>query len=364
MGNEPVLEYAIGEFKGDFPNVPISAGVDLEELKLLDPEPMYVTLPVIPKAGAISKNGLLYDDDLISSVESQINDKRPGGTWGHLKEEDRNTAYPIPHAMWVGAKRVGESLWAKAYIAPGPQREHIKRLRAVNGKIATSIYGQGSYEATGDKGVRRLRNFSLESLDFAPPERAALGYAATPTVTSEFEQEENPAMDKAQLIAELTVGDIPAPIREQIVREATATAATTQTIAELRTQVSDRDTLITSLQTTVAEYRRQQFEGAVDARIAELTAWQTTGDEAKKKLDAFRRTLRSRIVSELGDQRETDKIQTVVETIWTDLQPLAETVRDALAGPPAIVAGKVQTGKRQLDTSPEAVAKARAQTGI
>ena len=169
-------------------------------------------------------------------------------------------------------------------------------------------------------------------------------------------------MDKAQLIAELTVGDIPAPIREQIVREATATAATTQTIAELRTQVSDRDTLIASLQTTVAEYRRQQFEGAVDTRIAELTAWQTTGDDAKRKLDAFRRTLRSRIVAELGG--DASKLETVVETIWTDLQPLAETVRDALAGPPAIVAGKVQSKRPVFEDTPEARAKARAEMGL
>lgn len=361
MGNntmpEPVLEYAIGEFKGDFPNVPISAGVNMEELKSLDPDPMFVSLPVIPKAGAISKNGLLYDDDLIASVESQINEKRPGGTWGHLKEEDRSTAYPIPHAMWVGAKRVGESLWAKAYIAPGPQREHIRRLRAVNGKIATSIYGQGSYEATGDKGVRRLRNFSLESLDFAPPERAALQYGASPNVTSEFQQEGNPDMDKQQLIAELTVDDIPARLRDALV-------------AEFRTQVSDRDTLIAELQTSVAEFRRREFDLAVDARVAELTAWQVTGDAAKAKLDSFRRTLKSRIVAELASTSSAtgkpapELVEGVVETIWADLQPLAETVRDALAGPPAIVAGKVVSKREKFEDTPEARAKARALMGI
>ncbi len=339
---EQVLEYAIGEFKGDFPNVPIATGVNLDELKSLDPDPMFVTLPVIPKAGAISKNGLLYDDDLISSVESQINEKRPGGTWGHLKEEDRSTAYPIPPAMWVGARRVGESLWAKAYIAPGPQREHIKRLRAMNGKIATSIYGQGSYEATGDKGVRRLRNFSLESLDFAPPERAALQYGVSPIVTSEIEKE-SPEMDRNQIIAELAVGDIPASIREQIV-------------AEFRTQVQDRDTMIKELQTTVAEFRRQQFESAVDTKVVELTAWNVTGDAAKAKLDAFRRTLRSRLVAELAG--DATKLATVVETVRADLQPLAETVRDALAGPPAVVTSKVQAVPKFEDT-PEARAAAR-----
>ena len=156
-------------------------------------------------------------------------------------------------------------------------------------------------------------------------------------------------MDRNQIISELTVDDIPARLRDALV-------------AEYRTQVSDRDTLIASLQSTVAEYRRQQFESAVDTRIAELTAWQTTGDDAKRKLDAFRRTLRSRIVAELGG--DASKLETVVETIWTDLQPLAETVRDALAGPPAIVAGKVQSKRPVFEDTPEARAKARAEMGL
>ncbi|TXH53001.1 MAG: hypothetical protein E6Q97_14340 [Desulfurellales bacterium] len=314
----------------------------MDELRALDPDPVFITLPVVPKVGAVSKNGLLYDEALVKSIEMQINAKRPGGRFGHLREEERDTAFPIPEGMWLGAKREGDTLWAKAYVH-GAAREHVRRLKAVGGSIATSIYGKGQYEPTEQKGVRRLTNFDLESLDFAPPERAALGYAAAPIVTSEMET----PMDRNQIISELTVDEIPARLRDALV-------------AEYRTQVADRDTLITSLQTTVAEFRRQQFEGAVDARVAELTAWQTTGDEAKKKLDAFRRTLRSRIVSELAG--DASKLEAVIETIWTDLQPLAETVRDALAGPPAIVAGKVQTGQRPvLEDTPANRAKARAE---
>lgn len=344
MGNEIILELTVGEFRGTFPDVPIADGVNMDELRALDPDPVFITLPVVPRVGAVSRNGLLYDEALVKSIETQINTKRPGGRFGHLREEERDTAFPIPEGMWLGAKREGDTLWAKAYVH-GAAREHVKRLKAVGGSIATSIYGKGSYEATDTKGVRRLTNFDLESLDFAPPERAALGYAAAPIVTSEMET----SMDRNQLISELTVDDIPARLRDALV-------------AEYRQQVSDRDTLIASLQSTVAEYRRQQFESAVDTRIAELTAWQTTGDDAKKKLDAFRRTLRSRIVAELGG--DASKLESVVETIWVDLQPLAETVRDALAGPPAIVAGKVASKRPVFEDTPEARAKARAEMGL
>jgi len=362
MDNEQVLEYSIGEFRGNFPDVPIAAGVNLAELKALDADPMYITLPIVPNIGAVSKNGLLYDEALVKSIETQINSKRPGGRFGHLSDTERDTAFPVPDGMWLGALREGNTLWAKALISPGAAKDRIKMLKAVGGKIATSIYGKGQYEPTETKGVRRLVNFDLESLDFAPPERAALGYAAAPNVTSEFEQE-GPDMDRNQIIAELTAADIPATIREQIIRDAQAQSNTAQTISELRTQVSDRDVMVTELQTTVAEFRRREFDGAIDQRVTELTNWKITGDAAKAKLDSFRRTLRSRIVSELGSERDTDKIKTVIETVWADLQPLAETVRDALAGPPALVSSKVREQPKFEDT-PEARAKARAILGI
>lgn len=338
--NETVLEYSVGEFRGTFPDVPIADGVNMDELRALDPDPTFITLPIVPKVGAVSKNGLLYDEALVNSIETQINAKRPGGRFGHLKEDERDTAYPIPEGMWLGAKREGDTLWAKAYVH-GAAKSHVRRLKAVGGSIATSIYGKGQYEATDRKGVRRLVNFDLESLDFAPPERAALGYAAAPIVTSEMEKE-NPEMDRNQIIAELTAADIPAAIREQIVAEQSAT--------------------ITELQATVAEFRRQATEAAVDAKVVEMTAWQVTGDAAKAKLDALRRTLRSRLVAELAG--DVEKLSTVVETVWADLQPLAETVRDALAGPPAIVTGKV-TGKQAWRDELAAKAGAlRAQHGI
>lgn len=163
-------------------------------------------------------------------------------------------------------------------------------------------------------------------------------------------------MNKDQVIAELTVGDIPTAIREQIV-------------AEFRTQVQDRDAMIAELQTTVAEFRRQQFDNAVNAKVVELTAWNVTGDAARTKLEAFRRTLRSRLVTELAPSASSGaalvaELAEAAETVWADLQPLAETVRDALAGPPALVGGK---GRGNQSWREELAAKApelRAQYGI
>lgn len=337
MASENVHEYTVGEFKGNYPDVPIPDGV-LSALKELDANPFFVTLPIIPEVGAISKNGLLYDEALVNSVESQINTNRPGGIFGHLKDADRNTAFPIPEGMWVGAKREGNALWAKAYVSSGPGRDYLKRLKAVGGKIATSIYGKGDYQETATKGVRRLTSFNLESLDFAPPERAALGYGAAPGITAEFEQEI--IVDKQQIIAELTVGDIPATLRAAIVAEAQATntqqtrvSELTSKVAELETQVNDRDAII-------AELRVAEFDRKVDNKVAALTDWKVS-EGGKAKLDSFRRTVKSRLVAEMGTERDLTSLDAVAETVWADLQPIAETIRDALSGPPAIVNGKV-----------------------
>lgn len=347
--SEDVREYAVSEFRGSFPDVPIAAGVDMDALRAQD-DPMFLTLPIIPKVGATSRNGLLYDDALAASIVAQINEKRPDGIWGHLKEEERSTAFPEPAATWIGAIRDGDTVWAKAILS-GPAKERIRRLKATGGQIATSIYGKGDFEPVS-QGVRRLKNFDLESLDFAPPARAALRNGSQPNVTAELEQE-TVDMDRNQIIAELTVGDLPAALRDQIVAPVSAT------VAELRQAVSDRDVLVSELQTTVAEYRRREFGTAVKAKVAALTNWPVTEATAVAKLEAFRRTLESRIVTELAG--DASKLETVAETVWADLQPLAETVRDALAGPAAIVTSKVSSKRPTLEDTPEARAKARAE---
>lgn len=169
-------------------------------------------------------------------------------------------------------------------------------------------------------------------------------------------------MTREELIAELTAGDIPATIREQIIAEHGQRNSQASTIAELQQRVSDTTALLSEAQTTIAEYRRTAFVSDIKERVSELTNWPVTGDEAKGKLAAFRRTLQARIVAELGEEREEDKVAETVQAVWDDLKPLAETLRDSLTGGHAIIGGKGRShDKRQLEDTPEARRKARAQ---
>jgi len=359
-GFDIVQESTLGTFRGNFPHVPIAEGVDIDAIGQRDAEPLYVTLPIVPKVGSVSKNGLLYDEHLLEQIESQIIERRPGANFGHLSRDQLETAFPKPEALWVGAKRVGDTLWGKAYVRPGAARDYIRDLRDMGGSISTSIMGKGKHEQVA-KGVKRITDFDLETLDFAPPSRAALSRGAVPILTAEMESDgegivRDNIMEKEELIAELTVGDIPEKLRQEIIEVAAEQDKTVERLSELETNIKDRDAMIAELTTAVAEYRDKEFNHALDGRIAELFDWSVTGEEAKEKVETFQRILRSRVVSELAGDREEEKIDETIQTVWEELKPLAETVRDALAGPPAITGGK--TPKAKLDTSPEAVADA------
>ena len=120
---------------------------------------------------------------------------------------------------------------------------------------------------------------------------------------------------------------------------------------------------IGTLQDQLQAKQAQEFEATLDAQVAELVNWKVEGDEAQAKVAAFRRTVRTRILSELGEERDAEKLEAAVKVAWDDMKPLAEMIRDALAGPPARVSGKVRD-RHKIDDSPEARARARADMGL
>lgn len=374
MTDEVIREYFVGEFRGDFPDVPIAEGVDLEAIRQRDPDPMFVTLP-IAEVGKVSSNGLLYDEPLVDSIVAQVNSKRPGGIFGHLKDEDRNTSFPLPAGLWVGAARIGQKAWGKSYIPPSAARDYVSNLKAVGGQLATSIYGRGKFERVRD-GVRRMLSLDLESLDFAPPGRAALGLGATPHLTSEMspqgataamEQEQEPIMaDKAQVISELTVADIPATLREAIVAEASQQSGAQATIAELTNTNKAQGEVIAELKTTVETLRRERVLDVVDSTVAELTDWHVTTDEDKAKLKSLRDMLTKQIVTRLGDDFKVERVAELASAAFEDIKPIAELVRDALAGPAAIINGKplAKGGIKPVEDTPENRQRAMDSMGI
>lgn len=364
--SEMIRDYIIGEFRGNYPTIAPDPSVDLAALTSGDDAPFYVTLPV-GEVGKISQNGLHYDEALVSAIQEQIVGR--GGIMGHIKAEERDTAFPIEAADWIGTVRQGDTLWGKAYIPPGAAREYIRRLKARGGQLATSIYGPYGEKETLPDGTHRIRGLRLESLDLAPADRAALKLGGQFAVTAQMEQsntdseDDNMELTKEKVLAELTVEDIPEALRKVIAKEIAATTDTEKQLTELKQQIADKDQIIGTLQTDLAAKRVQEFDAVLDAKVAELVDWQVEGDDAKGKVEAFRRTVRTRILAELGEEQDAEKLADAVKVAWDDMQPLAEMIRDALAGPPARVSGKVRDSHK-IEDSPEARARARAEMGL
>lgn len=267
MSAKRVRLRTICEFAVHTPNVQTADGVDIQRLHAGDASPYYVTLPIVPEVGVVSGNGLLYDETLVAALEMQINRKRPGGNFGHVENAYQ---YPHPAAFWVGARRDGQTLWAKAYIMPGPAREHLRAIEAVQGSISTSILGVGEEIAVDDE-TWRMADFELETVDFAPPERSALGYSAPVRITAEIigESGGNDMPTKQEIIDGLTVADVPDALRRQI--EGAAQARVT----ELRKSDSQLRARIAELMPIADNVTAEQRAGVVALR--ELAAERAIG---------------------------------------------------------------------------------------
>lgn len=354
----------VSEFVAEFPAIPLPLDIDVTTLEAGDGAPFFVTLPIVPEIGVVSGNGLLYDDELVSEIEAQINAKRPGANFGHLPEETRDVAFPHPKAFWVGALRVGQTLWAKCYVPAGEAREHLKNLRAVGGKIATSIFGRGDYEDV-KRGVKRLMNFELETVDFAPPERAALGYAAPVLVTAEMDEDAESETNMGnEVVTEMA--QVSEQIKAQIIAEYEQEAGTKRTIAELTTRAEVAEQELENVREQLRGHAVAEVRRTVRDRVAELTKWQVSNPDAMPEVEAFRRTVAEFAQEKLRESTDIVQAKQVVDGVWTQMQPLAETLRDKLAGPAAVVNGRVREtgGRKPLEDTPEARQRARAEMGI
>lgn len=365
-------DYLIGEFRGEFPDVPIDPRVDLAALTQGDDDPFFVTLPVT-ELGRKSDNGLLHDDALVNEVEQNIVGR--GGIMGHLSADQRGTAFPIENVDWVGKLRVGNTVYGKAYVPPSETREYIRRLKARGGQLATSIYGPHKRVTPLRDGGHRVEGFHLEQVDLAPADRAALKFGGAFAITAQMDnnQMEDDMPDKEQILAELTDTELRTlldrrpTIREAMIAEWQNASNEQARVEELENDLAAEKTITAELRGQLAEIESDRFDATVDNQVAEMFKGWKVSEDNKPKLEALQRSLRARVVAEMGDKREDSVIAETVKSVWDEeFKLIAETLRDALAGPAATIAARMRaTGQRtEIDTSAEAGAKARSVIGI
>jgi hypothetical protein len=268
----------ISEFRGKYPPIPLARDIDYNELVKGDDDPVFVTLPV-GKANVTSGNKRHYDDAFVKEMERQVVANHPVGLMGHLTKDERKTAFPDEAVHWVGAKRVGEFLWAKGYVPPGEPRNRLRRYKATNKLIATSISALAEGKWDQQLGAFRMnaKTLQLDQIDFAPPDRAGIAdLAAVPHLTTEMltdlsdvdsnsddNNQEVDEMDRDEVIKGLTAADI--PNMPKAVRDAIANAK----IQEMRTVLELADDA--DIVSTVQELQKAEAERHQQAIADEIT---------------------------------------------------------------------------------------------
>jgi hypothetical protein len=280
----------VAELRGSYPNVPISADVDYAALIDGDTEPVFVTLP-IAKPNVKSGNNRYYDEAFALEVMKQTLDSKPIGLMGHLSAAERSTAFPRESLHWVGAARDSDGMiWGKAYLI-GEARERVRRYKASGKSIATSIdaYAAGEWDESLKAYRMDAKTLRLNQIDLAPTDRAGVPeLSVIPHLTSEMveseterglrpgtEQEQEPIMDKLQIINEMSAEDarlLPKSVREAILSEV-AIPPEVAVVQELRSTLgvddkADLATLVRELQ----EAKATQAKAAIATRITELAA--------------------------------------------------------------------------------------------
>lgn len=353
-----LLAQLIAEFRGAYPEVPVADGVDLEGIKSDDPEPMFVTLPLV-KVGGQSRNGFTWDEPGVKRVVEEINAKRPEGNLGHVKPEDRAHEYSLPKLRWLGAALIDGTAYGKAYIPKyaGEVREYFRVAKRTNARVGTSVYGL--------RGARGLADLTLESIDLGHPDRlGSPDAAAVPRLTSEMEHEEG------QPVGENNNND--ALLSE--LRSDRDTAR--QQVAELQQNLQQRDARIAELeqaQTTLGALISEMSLGEQPVEAAKALVSELAGLRAAK----LTREIDDVIVAEVANEALRPYIRRLIGSAASaaeakqqiaellgqdDIKALATALIVELRGPGAFVPGQKPGDRRkEIEDTPEARAAARSE---
>ena len=161
--------------EAECPDVPTFADIDMGKLiaRLKDEDPVFITRP-LAILNEESRHRILYDADLVNTLDDQIVHKRVVARQGHVAEEDRDHLFPDDKAIWIGALYENGTLYGKAYVMPHTRfHDMVVARKATSTPLSTSIWGLGSYVDAGNGAIRCI-NLDLESIDFVPAERASL----------------------------------------------------------------------------------------------------------------------------------------------------------------------------------------------
>jgi len=184
------------------PIIPWPEGVNRDELKraLDTTELVTFTLP-IGQIDALSGNGFTYKESSVLGLVRQVNQKKPEGFWGHLREDEIGTKYSPAAVRWLAAELDDEGVaWGLGVALTETAGRHFKSAKALQARTGTSIFGWNV--VVGEE--LDVYGYDLISIDLASSERVGIPItSAEPIVNTEIQGDEEVDKDKDVVIPDL-----------------------------------------------------------------------------------------------------------------------------------------------------------------
>jgi hypothetical protein len=171
---EMISWHYVSELSSSLPTIPLPEDIDLSELKkeykriFADEDVELFVLP-IGAINAESRNGRTYLASAIHDLVTQVNELRPEGMWGHLRDEELSTRYDPPAIRWLAAKLVGDVAYGLLLPLTVEARDYYRLARATGANVATSITAQADINQK-----QEVTHLSLHTIDIADPTRVGI----------------------------------------------------------------------------------------------------------------------------------------------------------------------------------------------
>lgn len=344
-----IKQFYTWQFAGAFPDIPLPADINIEELTQGDSNPMFITLP-FAESNAVASDGLRYTDGFNSKLVAEINANRPVGNMGHIPEDMRSSMFPLPAVQWLCAQMDGEGrAWAKGLVMPNAElRQFVKVSKATKRGISTSIVGYSDYNAMqfNADGTYEIdpTGFDLESLDLAPIERAALQIPRPTEITAQMQKSEKEKEKMAitpELIAQLTADQanlLPAPVREAIIAQFAAQNEDKQKIEHLQKDNNELALLVSQLKSEITKRDDELFGSRLDEAI---------DSEVKIEDTELKGIVRNTVLLHMGGERDLEKAtEFLAQYVTSDsYKRIAQAFVAQLSGGRAIVGEDVNQNK-------------------
>ncbi|MGE7672972.1 hypothetical protein ACQKMV_05210 [Lysinibacillus sp. NPDC094403] len=148
-------------------DVPTAPGVDVNELKKGDDDPLEVIVEI---PASKSKRGWNYTANSLKNIVDAVNTQTLNGFLGHQKAEDVSNQFLPPVTHWVGAKMVGEIAFFRGIV--DASAKDLKRWIRSKRIRQVSIFGIPKLQRVA--GETNVIGYEPMSIDWTPLDRAGM----------------------------------------------------------------------------------------------------------------------------------------------------------------------------------------------